>query len=84
MSALEQARDALVSYAVGHTFRPGSMPCPDTDDDGVMESFVAGECPSYIGRLPWRTLGVAIYAMQPVNGFGTRSPRISGINHPYR
>ena len=57
-SALEQARDALVSYAVGHTFRPGSMPCPDTDDDGVMESFVAGECPSYIGRLPWRTLGV--------------------------
>jgi hypothetical protein len=56
--ALEQARDALAAYAVGHTFRPGSLPCPDMDDDGIAESFVAGECPSYIGRLPWRTLGI--------------------------
>ena len=57
-AVLEQARDALVAYAVGHMTRPGSLPCPDTDDDGVMEAFVAGECPSYIGRLPWQTLGI--------------------------
>jgi hypothetical protein len=57
-AVLEQARTALIAYAVGHTFRPGALPCPDTNDDGVMEAFVAGECPSYIGRLPWRTLGV--------------------------
>jgi hypothetical protein len=57
-AVLEQARMALVSYAVGHTFRPGSLPCPDTNDDGEMEDFLAGECPSYIGRLPWRTLGI--------------------------
>jgi hypothetical protein len=57
-AVLEQARTALIAYAVGHSFRPGSMPCPDTNDDGTAEDFVAGHCPSYIGRLPWRTLGI--------------------------
>lgn len=56
-SALEQARDALIARAVGDSNRPGSLPCPDTDDDGRAELLVGTECPSYIGRLPWRTLG---------------------------
>src|SRR4051812_11692042 len=56
--ALEQAKQALVGRAVADANRPGSLPCPDTDDDGSADLFVGSACPSYIGRLPWRTLGV--------------------------
>jgi hypothetical protein len=57
--ALVMAKDALVARAVADDNRPGSLPCPDTDDDGIAEGTLAGggtQCPSYIGRLPWRTL----------------------------
>ena len=57
-AALEYARQALVGRAIGDASRPGSLPCPDLDDDGSAELFVGSACPSYIGRLPWRTLGV--------------------------
>ena len=56
--ALAQAREALIGRAVGDDNRPGSLPCPDTDDDGTAELFAGSICPSYIGRLPWRTLGL--------------------------
>ena len=36
--------------------RPGSLPCPDTDDDGIAEMLSGPNCPSNVGRLPWRTL----------------------------
>lgn len=55
-SALEQSRDALTSYAIAHPTHPGSLPCPDTNDDGLADG--TSTCASYIGRLPWRTLGV--------------------------
>lgn len=57
--ALAQAKEALIGRAVADNTSPGSLPCPDTNDDGSAESTVgqpAGNCPSYIGRLPWRTL----------------------------
>lgn len=57
-SALADARAALIGRAVGDNNRPGSLPCPDTNDDGVAETFSGSDCPSYIGRLPWRTLGL--------------------------
>lgn len=57
-AALEQARQALIGRGVSDASRPGSLPCPDTDDDGSADLFVGSACPSYIGRLPWRTLGV--------------------------
>ncbi len=58
-SALAEAREALIGYAAAHATHPGALPCPDTNDDGVGESLTAGlTCPSYIGRLPWRDLGV--------------------------
>lgn len=57
-AALEYARQALIGRAIGDANRPGSLPCPDLDDDGSAELFVGSACPSYIGRLPWRTLGV--------------------------
>jgi hypothetical protein len=53
---LEQARDALSAYAVAHPTQPGSLPCPDTNDDGVADG--TSNCASYIGRLPWQTLGL--------------------------
>lgn len=53
-----QAKEALIARAVADDNRPGSLPCPDTDDDGVAELFAGNQCPSYIGRLPWRTLDV--------------------------
>jgi len=56
--ALTMARDALIGRAASDASRPGSLPCPDADDDGVAELFAGIDCPSYIGRLPWKTLGL--------------------------
>ncbi len=55
---LEQARQALIGRAVADATRPGSLPCPDTNGDGSADLFAGSACPSYIGRLPWRTLGI--------------------------
>jgi type II secretory pathway pseudopilin PulG len=57
--ALAQARQALIGRAVADINRPGSLVCPDTDDDGSAELMSGSDCPSYIGRLPWRTLGLS-------------------------
>lgn len=62
--ALAKAKEALIGRATADANLPGSLPCPDTNDDGSAELFVyvsasnTYECPSYIGRLPWRTLGI--------------------------
>ena len=67
-SALAQAKEALIAYAVssenvngGATpARPGNFPCPDTDAPGTAGYGDANElCASgAIGRLPWKTLGL--------------------------
>jgi len=57
-AALAHAKDALIGRAVSDANRPGSLPCPDTDNDGSAEVFAGTDCPSYLGRLPWRTLGL--------------------------
>lgn len=65
--ALAQSKDALVGRAVADDDRPGSLPCPDlltnipgvnVPGDGIADALVGVDCPSYIGRLPWRTLGL--------------------------
>lgn len=56
--ALAQAKDALIGRAVSDSNMPGSLPCPDTNDDGSAELLSGNDCPSYIGRLPWKTLGL--------------------------
>jgi hypothetical protein len=53
---LGEARTALAGYALKSTTRPGELPCPDTDNDGY--SNVASGCSAYVGRLPWKTLGL--------------------------
>jgi hypothetical protein len=55
-TVLRQARDALIARAALDANRPGSLPCPDSNDDGVAELLAGNVCPSYIGRLPWQTL----------------------------
>jgi hypothetical protein len=64
-TVLAQAKDALIGRAASDNNRPGSLPCPDfvtnipgsnVPNDGIADLLVGNECPSYIGRLPWRTL----------------------------
>ena len=54
-TALAQAREALIGRAVSDKERPGSLPCPDFDDNGEA---VNGSCSVTVGRLPWKTLGL--------------------------
>lgn len=54
--ALAAARDALMGYAIKHDKRPGSLPCPDTTNDGTAEGSCSGA--NLIGRIPWKTLGI--------------------------
>jgi len=56
-AALAAARDALLGRAATDDTRPGSLPCPDRDNDGDADGSF-GNCPVYVGRLPWRTLGL--------------------------
>ncbi len=55
---LEQAREALIGYAIVN----GYLPCPDTDKDRKPGSGQENRpCPSNTfnaGRLPWATLGI--------------------------
>ena len=56
---LNEARAALIGRAAADNDRPGSLPCPDVDNDGDADWLVGNECQNgYIGRLPWRTLGL--------------------------
>jgi type II secretory pathway pseudopilin PulG len=71
--ALAEARLALLAYAGSSSLapagcgtncaRPGDLPCPDTNNDGIAEnacgnaSGSTGQA-SRLGRLPWRTLGL--------------------------
>ena len=74
--ALAKAKEALIGYAAGvnlnpspacagapNCVRPGDLPCPDIDNDGVAQ----GSCgngagttgqAARLGRLPWKTLGL--------------------------
>lgn len=57
-AALAQAKDALIGRAAVDASVPGSLPCPDSNDDGSAELMAGNDCPHYIGRLPWKTLGL--------------------------
>lgn len=72
LSALRQAKVALIAYAANEQwqfyrnpppsgyFQPGSLPCPDLDDDGDADcvGFGITSTSSIIGRLPWKTVGI--------------------------
>ncbi len=50
---LVRARNALLQRALTDANKPGSLPCPDENNDGVAELNPCG-----VGRLPWRTLDI--------------------------
>jgi type II secretory pathway pseudopilin PulG len=57
--AMGMIRDALVARAAGDLNRPGSLPCPDVNNDGQstpVPDWSGSACASYIGRVPWKTL----------------------------
>lgn len=56
--AMAQAKEALIGRAAIDDNRPGSLPCPALDENGVSPLLIGNDCPSYIGRLPWKTLRV--------------------------
>ena len=56
--ALQQAKEALIARAALDDNRPGSLPCPDLNNDGVADLLFGNNCPAYVGRLPWKTLGL--------------------------
>ena len=51
---LARARQALIDRALTDRQRPGSLGCPDTDNDGASE--LGFPCGIVLGRLPWKTL----------------------------
>ena len=73
---LAEAKSALLGYIVLQASKPGTLPCPDTDNNGTANT--SGTiCTSYIGRLPWKTpLGIPMlkdasnecfwYAVSPI------------------
>lgn len=69
--SLRDAAMALAVYSISDNDRPGSLPCPDDDSDGAAELFGGSHCPTYTGRLPWRTIdttrdaGSFWYVMDP-------------------
>ncbi|MDB5812676.1 MAG: hypothetical protein JWN94_4798 [Betaproteobacteria bacterium] len=66
-AVLGRAKQAVIGRATVDASLPGSLPCPDLltniagtniPNDGIADLFAGSNCPSYIGRLPWRTLGL--------------------------
>lgn len=57
---LENARIALVGYALSHRDTAGHayLPCPG-GDDGLEDRQADGRCAAPVGLLPWHTLGTA-------------------------
>lgn len=58
--ALAQAKEGLIGKSASYKDYPGSLPCPDIDNDGDADAIggTPNECPQYLGRLPWKTLGL--------------------------
>jgi hypothetical protein len=57
-AALSEAKAVLIGRAIMDQNRPGSLPCPDADNNGSADFLAGNHCKPYIGRFPWRTLGI--------------------------
>lgn len=61
MEVLKEAKAALINYAASQilqldNFQPGSLPCPDRNDDGDAEG-LCSSASARIGRFPWKSVG---------------------------
>ncbi len=59
LPVLAIAQQALIAYAAGNPVTPGRLPCPDTTNTGVADTTCGALGASQLGRLPWKTLGLA-------------------------
>lgn len=59
--ALLQAKEAIIARASADAIRPGSLPCPDTDNSGSANIFSGNHCTSYLGRFPGKTMRLPNY-----------------------
>jgi len=60
--ALAEAKSALLGYAASDANKPGSLPCPDANNDGEskpIDDYSGATCVVAVGRLPWKTLGLS-------------------------
>lgn len=57
-AALAQAKEALLGYAASDGNLPGSIPCPDANNDGTSDltDYSGPNCVAPVGRLPWQLL----------------------------
>jgi hypothetical protein len=60
-AALAEAKQALLGRAAADPNHPGSLPCPDVSNppSGIAPLMSGSNCPAYLGRLPWKTLGLS-------------------------
>lgn len=82
--ALAEAKSALIGYALRDSNKPGTLPCTDTNNDGSEDTSGANNCEAFIGRLPWKQLGVSMlkdghgeclwYALSPIFRSQMNSP----------
>lgn len=62
--ALAKAKQALIGWSAARgdsgnaNARPGELPCPDTNNDGVAEASCSTASGTSIGRIPYKTLGI--------------------------
>lgn len=61
-AVLQEAKTALIAWSAAQALTaniPGSLPCPDRDNDGIAESSCsATSTTARLGRLPYKTLGI--------------------------
>ena len=58
-AVMQQAKASLIAWSASQALtatRPGSLPCPDRNNDGYAESSCGSS--NRLGRLPYKTLGV--------------------------
>src|SRR5450830_261393 len=56
--ALAEAKASLIGWSIGQASKPGSLPCTDTINGGSGVTSGTNACASYLGRLPWKQLGL--------------------------
>jgi hypothetical protein len=91
-SSLAEAKAALIGYALISASKPGTLPCTDNNNDGSVDISGSNNCAAFIGRLPWKQLGISMlrdsygeclwYALSPVyrNQMTTGNRKLNPIN----
>jgi hypothetical protein len=59
--SMKEAKAALIAWSASQAWatnsndQPGSLPCPDVNNDGLSD-YTGNACTSQVGRLPWITI----------------------------